>query len=89
MRNTSAEDHPFHIHTNDFLVEKVNGHKRKVYGLQDVVRIPRKQHGKAGTVLIRMRFRTFTGKAVFHCHILFHEDNAMMGIIQFKKSRRR
>jgi FtsP/CotA-like multicopper oxidase with cupredoxin domain len=32
-----------------------------------------------------MRFRTFTGKAVFHCHILFHEDHGMMGIIQFKK----
>jgi len=49
------------------------------------VRIPRKQHGRTGTVLIRMRYRTFTGKAVLHGHILFHEDNAMMGIIQFKK----
>lgn len=85
LRNTSSEDHPFHIHTNDFLVEKVNGHKVAMHGFQDVVRIPREEHGKPGTVLIRMRFRTFTGKAVFHCHILFHEDNAMMGIIQFKK----
>ena len=48
---------------------------------------PREEHGKPGTVLIRMRFRTFTGKAVLHCHILFHEDNAMMGIIQFKKQK--
>jgi FtsP/CotA-like multicopper oxidase with cupredoxin domain len=85
LRNTSSEDHPFHIHTNDFLVEKVNGHKRNIYGFQDVVRIPREQHGRPGTVLIRIRYRTYTGKAVFHCHILFHEDNAMMGIIQFKK----
>ena len=53
------------------------------------MRIPRKQHGRTGTVLIRMRYRTFTGKAVLHCHILFHEDNAMMGIIQFKKKPKR
>ncbi len=85
LRNTSSEDHPFHIHTNDFLVMKVNGHNVGINGFQDVVRIPRKHNGKAGTVLIRMRYRTFTGKAVFHCHILFHEDNAMMGIIQFTK----
>lgn len=85
LRNTSTEDHPFHIHTNDFLVEKINGRPVPIHGFADVVNIPRMQNGKPGTVLIRMRFRTFTGKAVFHCHILFHEDNAMMGIIQFKR----
>jgi FtsP/CotA-like multicopper oxidase with cupredoxin domain len=25
-----------------------------------------------------MRFRTWTGKSVYHCHILFHEDTGMM-----------
>ena len=85
LRNTSSEDHPFHIHTNDFLVMKVNGHNVGINGFQDVVRIPRKHSGKVGTVLIRQRFRNFAGKAVFHCHILFHEDNAMMGIVQFTK----
>jgi FtsP/CotA-like multicopper oxidase with cupredoxin domain len=25
-----------------------------------------------------MRFKEFTGKAVFHCHILPHEDTGMM-----------
>jgi suppressor of ftsI len=85
LRNTSPEDHPFHIHTNDFLVKEINGNKVPINGFRDVVSIPRMRDGKPGTVLIRMRFRTFTGKAVFHCHILFHEDNAMMGIIQFRK----
>jgi FtsP/CotA-like multicopper oxidase with cupredoxin domain len=28
-----------------------------------------------------MRFRTFTGMYVFHCHILNHEDNGMMGVV--------
>ena len=30
-------------------------------------------------VVLRMKFRRFTGKTVFHCHILFHEDMGMMG----------
>jgi len=25
-----------------------------------------------------MNFPDFVGKSVFHCHILFHEDNGMM-----------
>jgi FtsP/CotA-like multicopper oxidase with cupredoxin domain len=29
-------------------------------------------------LVIRMRFKTFKGKSVFHCHILPHEDTAMM-----------
>jgi FtsP/CotA-like multicopper oxidase with cupredoxin domain len=78
IRNTSFEDHPFHIHTNDFLVTKINGKRVAPDGFQDVARIPRN-----GSITIRMRFRTFTGKAVFHCHILFHEDHGMMGIVQF------
>ena len=45
--------------------------------------IPRQQNGRVGTVLIRQRYRKFQGEAVFHCHILFHEDNAMMGNILF------
>ena len=83
LRNTSPEDHPFHIHTNDFLVERINGHRVAVHGFEDIVSIPRQQNGRVGTVLIRQRYRKFQGEAVFHCHILFHEDNAMMGNILF------
>jgi hypothetical protein len=32
-------------------------------------------------VVIRPRFTQFTGKFVYHCHILAHEDNGMMGVI--------
>lgn len=83
LRNTSPEDHPFHIHTNDFLVEQRNGHKVAINSFQDVVSIPHAVNGKPGSVLIRQRYRKFQGEAVFHCHILFHEDNAMMGNILF------
>ena len=83
LRNTTPEDHPFHIHTNHFIVEKVNGKRVAIHGFEDTVQIPRQINGKAGTVLIRQRYRTFTGEAVFHCHILFHEDHGMMANIVF------
>ena len=34
-----------------------------------------------GEVRIRMHFNRFVGATVFHCHIVAHEDNGMMGII--------
>lgn len=34
------------------------------------------------TVVIRIPFRNFPGKTVYHCHILDHEDLGMMGNVQ-------
>ncbi len=77
IRNTSDEEHPFHIHVNDFQVMSINGEEQPGYGLQDIVRLPAK-----GEVVIRMRLTDFVGKYVFHCHILNHEDNGMMAIVE-------
>ena len=33
-------------------------------------------------VVIRSRFLDFTGKYVYHCHILDHEDMGMMGVVE-------
>jgi FtsP/CotA-like multicopper oxidase with cupredoxin domain len=33
------------------------------------------------TVRVRVPFRDFTGKMVYHCHINDHEDLGMMGSI--------
>ena len=30
---------------------------------------------------VRIAFDTYTGRTVYHCHILDHEDNGMMGVI--------
>lgn len=76
IRNTSSEMHPFHIHVNDFQVMSINGRSHDAKSLQDVVPLP--AHGR---VVIRMRFRNFLGKYVFHCHILAHEDAGMMAIV--------
>ncbi len=76
IRNVTAEDHPFHIHVNDFQVMSVKGKRYDAVSLQDIVKVP--AHGQ---VVIRMRFETFTGSFVFHCHILAHEDGGMMAIV--------
>ena len=76
IKNVTGEDHPFHIHVNDYQVMSVNGQPYNAVSLQDIVRLPAK-----GEVVIRQRFADFTGKFVFHCHILAHEDNGMMAIV--------
>lgn len=81
----NTEGHPFHIHVNSFEVVAmatiapdgtVLEEKRFTPDeilLQDTVWVP------MGTqVTIRQRYREWTGKAVFHCHILPHEDTGMM-----------
>lgn len=43
---------------------------------------PRSADGVLGEAVIRIPFRDFTGKFVYHCHILGHEDRGMMGIVE-------
>jgi FtsP/CotA-like multicopper oxidase with cupredoxin domain len=75
--NSTSEQHPFHIHVNDFLVVSIGGVPYDAPGLQDTVPL---YPGK--DVVIRQRFADFTGKFVFHCHILNHEDNGMMAVVE-------
>ncbi|MEA2703730.1 MAG: hypothetical protein QOD63_1675 [Actinomycetota bacterium] len=77
ITNVSGEQHPFHIHVNDFQVISVNGQPYDAKSLQDTVPLPVK-----GQVVIRQRFADYTGKFVYHCHILAHEDGGMMGLIE-------
>ncbi|MFC7591443.1 multicopper oxidase family protein [Nonomuraea antimicrobica] len=77
VRNASDEQHTFHAHVNDFQVMSVNGRPYPFRGWQDTVQLPTR-----GEVVIRMRFRNFTGKYPFHCHILSHEDGGMMGNLE-------
>ena len=77
IRNDTEELHPFHIHINDYQVMSINGAPYEAHGLQDTIPLP--IHGE---VVIRIPFRDYTGKFVYHCHILNHEDNGMMGIVE-------
>ena len=68
-----TEGHPFHVHVNHFEIISVNGKDVDYAPVADTVWVPLQSN-----VVIRMRFKEFTGKSVFHCHILPHEDTGMM-----------
>ena len=68
-----TEGHPFHIHVNSFQVISINGKPVEPGTFQDTIWVAEKS-----TVVIRMRFKQWLGKSVFHCHILPHEDTGMM-----------
>jgi FtsP/CotA-like multicopper oxidase with cupredoxin domain len=68
-----TEGHPFHIHVNSFEVISINGVAQPPGTLMDTIWVP-----AGGEVVIRQRFQQWTGKTVFHCHILPHEDTGMM-----------
>ena len=75
--NTGVMDHPFHVHVNSFQVISRNGQNEPYLAWQDTVLV---RSGE--TVKIRIPFRDFTGKTVYHCHILDHEDLGMMGNLE-------
>jgi suppressor of ftsI len=78
--NTTTFWHTFHIHITDYQLTKING--QRVHGLNydDDVAIP-----PNGSVTMRTRPTDFTGKFVYHCHVLGHEDAGMMGIVRVVK----
>lgn len=73
MDHGGTEGHPFHIHVNHFEVISIAGVKQPPGTIRDTIWIP-----KNSEVVIRMKFKDFKGKAVYHCHILPHEDTGMM-----------
>lgn len=75
--NKASMDHPFHLHTNRFQVVERNGQPETFLAWKDTVSI-----GGYETVTIRVRFEDFTGRTVYHCHILDHEDQGMMSILE-------
>ena len=88
--NEDVFQHPFHIHVNPFQVIDIQGippgdnswHPDPAVWW-DVFRLP--PHGR---FTMRTYFRPdVTGKTVYHCHILPHEDNGMMGNILIDPAR--
>ena len=79
VRNTSPMDHPFHLHVWPMQLIEQSGQKTSSPIWQDVVNVPARS-----SVRVRIAFDDFTGKTVYHCHILDHEDNGMMGLIEVR-----
>lgn len=80
LLNDSNEAHPFHLHVNGFQVISVNDRPEAFRSQQDVVTIPPVQNNVPGKIVLRIRFADFTGRSVYHCHILPHADHGMMGV---------
>jgi FtsP/CotA-like multicopper oxidase with cupredoxin domain len=77
IHNTSPMDHPFHLHVWPFRVIDRSDGKAIAPGWKDTVNVPAGE-----SVRVRIPFRDLAGKAVYHCHILDHEDLGMMGVIE-------
>nr|AZL96426.1 multicopper oxidase [uncultured Microbacterium sp.] len=75
IRNPTPMDHPFHLHVWPMQLVEENGAAIPAVAWRDVVNVPAQ-----GQVVIRVDFSRFTGRTVYHCHILDHEDAGMMGI---------
>jgi FtsP/CotA-like multicopper oxidase with cupredoxin domain len=86
IENRSNELHAFHIHQLHFLLLDYLGRPVSEPFLRDTVNVPYFD-GKAlvyPAVRLRMDFRdpNSVGDFVYHCHLLEHEDNGMMGLIR-------
>lgn len=80
ISNQSMMPHPFHIHGNHFFVLAVNGATPplNMQGRKDVAVVS----PMGGSLVLITQYNDFndpTMPYMFHCHILSHEDNGMMG----------
>ena len=79
--NTGTMAHPFHVHVNKFQVISRNGQPAPYAAWKDVVSV-----SPGERVRIRMAFQDYTGKTVYHCHVLDHEDRGMMGVLDIRSA---
>lgn len=81
FNNATNMDHPVHIHDIMWQILDINGTQPAPWnaGWKDTFLVPAN-----GSARVIGKFTGYTGDYVFHCHILEHEDFAMMG--QFRVS---
>ncbi|MGA2537485.1 MAG: multicopper oxidase domain-containing protein, partial [Terracidiphilus sp.] len=91
--NTTEDSHPMHLHLVQFQVLERQGYDVAAMMLKGTVQLtgtPRRpEPNEAGwkdtavvnprdVLTLLVRFEGYTGRYVFHCHMLEHEDNDMM-----------
>lgn len=69
--------HPIHTHMEGFQIKTING-KRPPFERSFNSDLVNLHGGEVAKVLVK--FRTFTGPFVFHCHFVEHEDMRMMAV---------
>ena len=80
LTNQSRISHPFHIHDVHFFILDINGVPPPAHlaGRKDVVLVP----PQMGTVRFIAHFTNYADSVtpyMYHCHMLTHEDDGMMG----------
>ena len=90
--NTNNDEHPIHVHVNDFQVTQsydpvVRLRTEPDMWGEDNANVPAPLMAanenviEPGTLSMRTRFLDYTGLYVMHCHRLNHEDNGLMSLI--------
>ncbi|MGQ0465543.1 MAG: multicopper oxidase family protein [Sporichthyaceae bacterium] len=79
LSNESHMLHPFHLHGWPFVVLGPDGSPPPFGVVQDVVDV-----GVGEEVTLRVFFVGHRGRSVYHCHILDHEDQGMMGVLEVR-----
>ena len=79
LTNPGPMDHPFHLHVWPMQVIEEGGRAAARPEWRDVINVPAQ-----GRVKVRVAFRDFVGRSVYHCHILDHEDLGMMGVVEVR-----
>lgn len=77
IQNVVGMDHPFHLHGFQAQVLDRNGVPEPFPSWNDTVNVP-----KHSSVRIVVHFYDYPGRWMYHCHILDHEDEGMMGVLQ-------
>jgi FtsP/CotA-like multicopper oxidase with cupredoxin domain len=82
--NTDQQYHSFHIHQTAFLVTEINGVSQNERSLHDTFSVPPATDTEPSVLKVVIPFTdpVITGRFVYHCHAVDHEDKGMMGIIE-------
>ena len=79
VENLVGMDHPFHLHGFQFQVLDRDGVPEPFRSWKDTVNVRKHE-----SVRFVVRFDDYSGKWMFHCHILAHEDRGMMGVLEVR-----
>jgi len=79
IRNLVGMDHPFHLHGFQFQVIDRNGKPVQQRKWEDTINVPGFESAR-----FIVRYDNYPGLWMFHCHILDHEDQGMMGVLEVK-----
>lgn len=79
IENLVGMNHPFHLHGFQFQVLDRNNVPESQPQWKDTVNIPAFEKAR-----FIVRFDHYPGRWMFHCHILDHEDQGMMGVLEVR-----